>query len=384
MDSKKFLFVVQGEGRGHLTQAIAVYDMLIRNGHVVAAMIIGSVRGKDVPGYVKERCKIPVVTMDSPHFVKDKHHRAISITRSIIHAAQNIRKYYRSICFLREAIANHQPDVVINFYEPLTGVAAAVFNLPVKIISVAHQYMYLHPDFQFPQGSNHKDQWLIKYYTRITAYRAQRLLALSFYPMERAYYDRIRISPPLLRKEIAEQEILSGKYILVYLVNAGYMKNIINWHKENPDTEIHCFTDSAAVKGKWQYAEGLYFHSLDDRKFLYYMANAAALATTAGFESVCEAMYMGKPVMMVPVENHFEQWCNARDAASCGAGIYADQFDLSRLKHYIPKHVNVAGKMATWVDRAEKTLIQTIAELFIEESEVVPAAHNAVEALDMN
>ena len=28
----KFLFIVQGEGRGHFTQAITLEDMLLRNG----------------------------------------------------------------------------------------------------------------------------------------------------------------------------------------------------------------------------------------------------------------------------------------------------------------------------------------------------------------
>ena len=31
----KFLFIVQGEGRGHFTQAITLEDMLLRNGHQV-------------------------------------------------------------------------------------------------------------------------------------------------------------------------------------------------------------------------------------------------------------------------------------------------------------------------------------------------------------
>ena len=34
-----------------------------------------------------------------------------------------------------------------------------------------------------------------------------------------------------------------------------------------------------------------------------------AYASTAGFESVCEAMYLGKPILMVPA--HIEQDCNA-------------------------------------------------------------------------
>ena len=34
----KFLFIVQGEGRGHLTQAITLEEILRRNGHEVVAV----------------------------------------------------------------------------------------------------------------------------------------------------------------------------------------------------------------------------------------------------------------------------------------------------------------------------------------------------------
>ena len=84
--------------------------------------------------------------------------------------------------------------------------------------------------------------------------------------MQKAHYANITICPPLLRKEIMEQEIFAGRHLLVYLVNAGYMSNIIRWHEQHPEYEVHCFTDSSTVKGKWQYRDNLYFHSLDDRK----------------------------------------------------------------------------------------------------------------------
>lgn len=52
------------------------------------------------------------------------------------------------------------------------------------------------------------------------------------------------------------------------------------------------------------------------------MGGCKAYLTTAGFESVCEALYLGKPVLMVPV--HVEQECNAWDAQKVGAGVRAD------------------------------------------------------------
>lgn len=37
----KVLFIVQGEGRGHLTQAITLEEILRRNGHEVVEVLVG-------------------------------------------------------------------------------------------------------------------------------------------------------------------------------------------------------------------------------------------------------------------------------------------------------------------------------------------------------
>ena len=360
MPAKKIVFAVQGEGRGHLTQAIAVYEMLIAHGYSVEAVMVGMSKGKNLPAFVRERIAAPILLMDSPYFSKDKHNRAISLVKTVWNTLLNIRAYKKSVDLICYTLKKVNPDLLINFYEPLVGVAAFCRGIETKVVSIAHQYMYLHPDFSFPEGSSNKNKWIVRKYTRLTSLKSDALIALSFYPTERNIYKNITVSPPLLRKEVKQQELFTGKHILVYLVNPGYMKNIIRWHKDHPQCEVHCFTDSPSIKGKWQYHEHLYFHSLDDRKFLYYMANAMALVTTAGFESVCEAMYMGKPVLMVPVEHHFEQWCNARDAAAAGAGIYADTFDIDRLLDYINTHNNNAGFMRAWSDQSEKILLDVI------------------------
>lgn len=47
----KFLFIVQGEGRGHLTQAITLEDMLQRNGHEVVEVLVGKSSSRTLPGF---------------------------------------------------------------------------------------------------------------------------------------------------------------------------------------------------------------------------------------------------------------------------------------------------------------------------------------------
>jgi hypothetical protein len=46
---------------------------------------------------------------------------------------------------------------------------------------------------------------------------------------------------------------------------------------------------------------------------------------------VCEAMYLGKPVVMVPIAGQYEQACNALDGEQSGAGKKADFFDFRLL-----------------------------------------------------
>ena len=50
----KYLFIVQGEGRGHLTQAISLSQMLRRHGHEVVEVLVGKSSNREIPAYQPE------------------------------------------------------------------------------------------------------------------------------------------------------------------------------------------------------------------------------------------------------------------------------------------------------------------------------------------
>ena len=105
--------------------------------------------------------------------------------------------------------------------------------------------------------------------------------------------------------------------------------------------------------------ETLRFYQIDDIKFLNGMAGCRAYASTAGFESICEAMYLGKPVLMVPA--HIEQDCNAYDAMRAGAGIISDSFDLESLLRFAGRYTPNRN-FTSWVRSCERRIIFELEE----------------------
>jgi uncharacterized protein (TIGR00661 family) len=191
---------------------------------------------------------------------------------------------------------------------------------------------------------------MLKFFTRISCCRTSRLFALSLSKKEDVPSSNLFVMPPLLRKEIFTCPVRKGDYLLGYLLNDTYADDIIDFQKKHPDLNMHFFWDRKQAPEELVINDRLTFHRLNDKKFIEYMAGCKAYATTAGFESLCEAMYMKKPVLMVPT--HIEQECNAYEASLAGAGIVSEQFDLEALLESIPLY-RENETFCSWVENVE-------------------------------
>ena len=347
LSNKKCLFLVQGEGRGHMTQSISMKQLVESSGMEVCEVLVGKSKQRIIPKFYYERINAPVTLIESPNMATGKNQKAIKSLPSLLGILLRLPKFINSLFIIHRKIKEHQPDVIINFYEPLAGLYNLLFRPKIPMICIGHHYMFNHPDFTMPEGHFFAKLGL-KLYTGLVSTGAKKKLALSFYAFEDCKEKSIYVIPPLLRQEVINQPTTNGDYLLVYLLNAGYMEDIIKWHNRNSHVKLHCFVDKKEIGDSVEYDSGLTFHQINDKKFLTMMANSKGLVTTSGFESVCEAMFLGKPVFMVPVEGHYEQFCNSRDAAKAGAGIYDTSFDLDRFIPYISGFYKDNRKFVEW------------------------------------
>ncbi|MFN5183893.1 MAG: glycosyltransferase family protein [Bacteroidota bacterium] len=359
MIKKRFIFFVQGEGRGHMTQAIAMKQILIEKGHEVVAVVIGMSERREIPDYVKLKFDCPIERLDSPNFVTDKKNKGIRIPETIAHTLINLRKYTKSLNQIKILFKVYSIDAVINFFDPLVGLFYLTNKCNIPHICVAHQYIYHHEEFKFPRG-RFTDRFALKWFTGLTGAGSIKRMAISFYELSQSRDNKIKIVPPLLRDELFDIKKANENYFLVYLVNNGYLEDIIAWHKKNPEKILHCFTDTSNLPDIKGVNQNFQLHQLNDKKFLEMMATAKAMVSTAGFESVCEAMYLNKPVLMVPVAGHFEQFCNARDAFLAGAGLYSDSFKISKIVDFSEKFDVKNENFINWVNSSKEKIYKEI------------------------
>ena len=324
----KVLFIVQGEGRGHLTQAITMESMLRRNGHEVVGVLVGKSSSRQLPAFFSRGISAPVTQFESPQFMPTPTNKRNNLVRSIAYNVIKITSFAKSVWFLRKRIENGDVDLVINFYELLTGLTYFLFRPSVPQVSIGHQYLFLHKDFEFPCVDS-TSLFLLRLFTRITSLGASERLALSFRNMADDDKAHIKVVPPLLRSAILKLKPVEGNYLHGYMVNSGFGKSIEKWHKQHKETPLHFFWDKKGVANISRIDDTLSFQQINDKAFMQSLAGCKAYATTAGFESVCEAMYLCKPILMVPA--HIEQDCNAYDACKNGAGVIAEDFNLDRL-----------------------------------------------------
>lgn len=343
-----------------MTQAIALRQRLEKAGHEVCLTMVGVSRFRTLPDFFAECMGGPVTTFESPVLVTGRDNKGVSVARTAVHSFLSLPRFTLSVFRIRREINRHQPDVVINFFDLMCSISFLLRLSRPRHVCVGHQFYFQHPDFVRPETSLLGDLAL-RLLTRCSAFRADLRLALSYRPGEPARRG-LRVVAPLLRSEILEVVAHEGSHLVAYLLNPGYAEQIEDWHRRNQDVVVHGFWDRPGAAAETVLGPGLTFHALDDRNFVRLLAGCRSLITTAGFESVCEAMYLGKPVLMVPTAGHVEQYYNATDAESAGSGVVSDHFDPGLLESRWPDRAS-RERFRAWVDTTQADTVRLIEDL---------------------
>ena len=345
----KFLFIVQGEGRGHATQAIRLKEMLMERRHEVGSVLTGKNPQRQLPDSLIAEFDGKAIFFRSPNFLRSENRRGIKILPSILHNLFRAPVYTRSIFQIKKHIQNENPDIILNFYDLIGGIAWYLSKSKAKYFAISHHYLFESPHFEKP-GNFWLQKKLLKLHNQIVSLRSTKKIALSF-DLQQGFADTA-VLPPLIRKDLVKSKSVAGDFILVYLLNEGLAVDLLPIFTKYRNREFYLYMQKGIDPGI--FPSNVTLKDIHYQNFATDLIQCAALISTTGFESVCEAAYLGKPVFLIPTENHYEQHGNRKDAIRAGMAMDYRDFDENAIKQ------KDASSFKNWCSLAEKLYIELL------------------------
>jgi len=326
-----------------MTQAMSLAEALQEQGHIVSAAYLGTSPLRDPPQYFTTCFGKKLRYFRSPNFIRSSDKKGIHIFYSFIYNLFLGPVYIFEIFRISWIIRRTNADRIINFYDMIGGLAYFISFSGKPCFVISHHYFFNHPDFVFP-GNFLLQRILLRLYGYFCALRVEKKIALSFSDSADIPGKKLFIVPPLLRNEIYGVQAENGGYILVYLLNPGFLPEIKEWVLTHPGKRVIVFTDS--IRQREVFSTDMSVEPLSGEKFLSAMAGCDTLVCTAGFETVAEAAYFGKNIYVIPSANHYEQECNAKDAERVG---YAKRIScFSQVEKEAGRDMDIINEINRW------------------------------------
>lgn len=192
-------------------------------------------------------------------------------------------------------------DLVLNDFEPLTAWGARRQGVPV--VGLSHQAAVKHPCSPKPSEND-------AIATRILENYASADVEIGFHFQR--YAPEIRT--PIIRRQVREATVSNAGHITVYLPAYGEQA-LMRVLRHFPEVSWEVFSQHWTLPSSHGH---VHFFPASAEGFLKSMASSAGVLCGAGFETPAEALFLQKPLLVVPMRGQFEQQCNAAALAQMG------------------------------------------------------------------
>ncbi len=285
----KILFAIQGTGNGHLSRARDVYPELKKYGDV-DVLVSGIQADVKFPYPIKYQLYGMSFIFGSSGGV------------DIFKTAKKL-KLFRLLKDIRK-LPVEDYDLVVNDFEPVSAWACKRKGVPC--IGLSHQSAVIHEKSPKPEKSDLKGVLVLKHYAPVTA-------AYGFHFKEYAE----NIFTPVIRKQIRDAKVTNEGHYTVYLP-AYDDETIVEQLSKFEDVQWKVF--SKHNKDPFEF-KNISIKPIENDAFIASMASATGVLCGAGFEGPAEAIHLGKKVLAIPMQQQYEQHCNAAAMESIGVPI---------------------------------------------------------------
>jgi uncharacterized protein (TIGR00661 family) len=245
------------------------------------------------------------------------------------------------------------PEVVITDFEPLAGIYARLTRTPLVCVDNINMLVRCRHDREII-GQQRDDFLLARAITRAMVPTAGDYIITTFFkaPLARG---RTILVPPILRPEIVATEAVPGGHLLVY--SSGDKELLDALRASGVPCRIYGMRggpEEGTVDGN------LEFRPRSNEGFVEDLRSARGVVAGGGFSLLSEAVYLGKPVLSVPLQGQFEQVMNARYLQREGFGVCTLEVTPAVLTEFLTRLPEYEQALAGYEQDGNSVALRTI------------------------
>jgi uncharacterized protein (TIGR00661 family) len=313
----KTLFFVNGLGLGNSTRCHAIIQHLLKSGVTVSVATSGNglwyFKDVDDLGQVHEMAAINYGSSNG----------RLSILSTIMSVGTILKTIQENAKLAGKIVEEENPDVIVtdSFY----GISAIrKSDIPIVALNNSDVVHVAYKQFGDAPRSTKAQFWLVEEMDYLF-HRSKVDLALSptLDPSIKRANKTFRRIAPVVRMDFEKIPPRHGtvKRVLIMLSGSQFGSSVVLTNKQQAyDVDI---VGRQAPQAD-QIPEYVTYHG-KMKNTLDLIENADLMVVNGGFSAISEAFVARKPLIVVPVPNHAEQWVNGRTIEHLGVGIAATE-----------------------------------------------------------
>jgi|TARA_Y100000294_G_scaffold155453_1_gene155681 UDP:flavonoid glycosyltransferase YjiC (YdhE family) len=304
----KILFLVNGLGMGNSTRCYSIIERLAENGMEIDVMT--SANGLFFFSDKKEINRI--IKINEFYYAKEKSGK-LNVLRTILSLFDFIRIYVANNRLVKKYLKEERPSAVVidsqYIFWPMISqkipiialnnsdiVVKSFFKMKNKPLSIAPQFFLI--------------EFMDYLFHLLVPTKVISPVLGKFGSENRKFIHVPSIARKNCKREIHKENI---KNVVIMLSGSAFGSQV-NLEGESFPFHIDVIGRTGKSSGKVTF-HGKILDNMDIIK------RADVLVVNAGFSAVSEGVYMGKPMAVIPIENHAEQYINAKTVEELGLGI---------------------------------------------------------------
>jgi uncharacterized protein (TIGR00661 family) len=341
----RILYGVAGEGMGHATRSKVIIAELAKEHEVI---VLASQRAYRFLA----ACFPQVHEIAGERLVygKGRVKRVKTILSNLWAVPRVLRVNSRQAI---EMLRRGWPQVIISDFESFSGLLALARRTP--LISIDNIQIISRCKVEVPRGYK-RDYYLTRLVIRSRIFNARHyLITTFFYPEVSA--KGTYLFPPVLRDEILQAPRHRGEHILVYQTAETYEELLPVLRSIDEERFFIYGLKSEGEDGN------LSFRAFDESRFTRDLASARAVITNGGFSLIAEAIYLGKPILSVPIKKQFEQVLNGLYVERLGYGASRENIDRETVREFLSHLESFEQSLATYRQDGNRLLLSKLHQL---------------------